>query len=245
MDLGKVILGLAGLALGYQTLSKGALNLHHGLKTPSGGLKGTSGRRRARVERDPGPGAYKGRKLGQISTRAGRSTVYEVRTLDDRIAAIREQANKGKIDPSVIAWARRQVSARCAGTPGGWCIPEKNKRKEAEAIFRGMRRDVRYVNDVLGIDTYTHPKRTLEHRAGDCDDYSSLGCASLMAIGIPCQLEVIRTKDSPSWNHIFINAVVDESGSTFSLDASVPVKPGWRVPDSAVAERRVFEVRPF
>ena len=181
MDLGQVLLGLAGIALGSQSITQGAKRLHGGIKG-GGGLKGAG--RRARIERDPGPGAHKGRKVSSVRNRNGHLSLYEVKSLDDRINAIREQANKGKVDPTVIAWARRQVSKRCAGTSDGWCIPEKNKRKEADAIFWGMRKDVRYVNDPLGVDLYVHPRRTLEHRAADCDDYASLACATLIAIYI-------------------------------------------------------------
>lgn len=238
MDLGQVLFGLAGIALGYNSLQRGARTLHAGLRGAGGGRS-----RGVRVERDPGPAGYKGRPAGRINNTAGDLSLYEVRNLDDRINAIRDRSRRGKVDPKVIAWARRQVSARCPSKPGGWCVPEKNKKAEAAAIFHGMRRDVRYVNDPLHVDLYVHPRRTLEHKAADCDDFSSLGCSSLMAIGIPCELEVVRTKDSKTWNHIYVNAVLPD-GERYSLDASVPVKPGWRVPDSYVAERRVFEVKP-
>lgn len=231
MDIWKVGLGLAGIALGVHSIRRGFGHLTEGSKT-TGAMKG--------VERDP-------RQLtGKVIGKRPRLELREVRGLTDRINAIRERARKGRVDPKVVAWARQQVTRKRAD--GSWAVPEKDTVAEIHAIFNGMRRNVRYTSDILGIDTYVNPRRTLEEKAADCDDYSSLGCAALMAIGIPCRYEVIRTKDSSTWNHIFIVASKSkhrpfETGGVY-LDASLPVKPGWVVPANMVAERRVFEVLP-
>lgn len=186
-----------------------------------------------------------GRVAGRVSRgKAGSTELREVTSLDQRINAIRNRTRAGKVDPTVIKWARKQVTARCAGKPGGWCVSEKDTNAEIKAIFDGMRRDVRYTSDVSGVDTYVHPRKTLEQRAGDCDDYSSLGCAALGAIGIPCRLKVVRTRDSETWNHIYILAGSPKGAPTrwIPLDASVPVKAGWEVPRHLIAEQRIFEV---
>lgn len=235
MDLGQITLGALGVFFGLRTLTRG-------VETLGNGLKGSP-----RVERDPGMKGSRGRKVGEINRGPkGRVVLHEVRNLDERINAIRDRVRAGRVDPRVIAWARKQVTKRCPNKPGGWCTPEKHTVAEIAAIFYGMRRDVRYTSDVLGVDTYVKPGRTLDHRAGDCDDYSALGCASLNAIGIPCRLKVVRTKDSETWNHIYIQAPTSkhapDSSRWISLDASVPAKPGWEVPASSVAESRVFEV---
>lgn len=183
-----------------------------------------------------------GRRISTVNRgKAGFSDVREVESLDERINAIRDRIRKGRVDPKVIAWARSQVSRKCGNQ---WCVPEKDTEKEIRAIFHGMRRDVRYTSDVLGVDTYVHPRKTLEQRSGDCDDYSALGCSALMSVGIPCRLKVVRTKDSPTWNHIYIQAGTPKADPQkwMSLDASVPVKPGWEVPASMVAASRTFEV---
>jgi predicted transglutaminase-like cysteine proteinase len=184
-----------------------------------------------------------------MQTLAGpiRMTRKTIRTLDDRLAAITELAQDGKFDPSVLAWTRAQLTRKCRAGGNGeqWCIPEKDTRAEISAIFHGLRRDIRYTSDIQGADTYAHPRVTLRLKSGDCDDYSSLGCAALMSAGIPCRFKVIRTKDSDSWNHIFIQGGYPKHAPTqwFSLDASVPVKPGWEPPPSMVAETRIFNAR--
>jgi hypothetical protein len=241
MHIGQVLIGLAGIALGARAIKKGATELSSGLR--SGGPHASRG-----VERDPGKGAPEGRRVGAMRGKTRHGSMHmelrEVKNLDERINAIRAQARKGRVDPRVIAWARAQVSRKCPDRPGGWCIPEKDTESEIKAIFYGLRRDVRYTSDVLGVDTYAHPRRTLEMASGDCDDYSSLGCAALLAIGIPCRYKVVRTKDSPVWNHIYIEAGTPKHAPArwIPLDASVDVKPGWEVPASQVAEARVFEM---
>ena len=163
-----------------------------------------------------------------------------------RIAAIAEKANEGKLDPRVISWARKELSKKCrtGGPQNGeqWCVPEKDTEAEIAAIFKALRRDIRYTSDVVGVDTYAHPKRTLEMRGGDCDEYAATGAAALMAVGIPARFKVIRTKSSPTWDHIYIQAGTPKNNPTkwISLDASVAVKPGWEAPPSMVAESKIY-----
>ena len=175
-----------------------------------------------------------------------RTTLYGVRTLDERMAVISAQAQRGKVDPRVIAWARKTLSKKCRSGWNGeqWCVPEKDTRAEIAAIFGALRRDIRYTSDVRGVDTYAHPKATLGTSAGDCDEYASTGCAALMAVGIPCRYKVIQTKDSSTPNHIYIQGGFPKEAPRhwISLDASVPVKPGWEAPASMVAKSWVYEL---
>ena len=162
MNIGQVLIGLAGLALGARTIKRGVSELSAGLNP-----RGLSGH--GAVERDPGERGSMGRRVRTVNRgKAGFSDVREVESLDERINAIRDRIRKGRVDPKVIAWARSQVTKRCPGKPGGWCVGEKDTTAEIHAIFHGMRRDVRYTSDVMGVDTYVHPRKTLEQKAGDC-----------------------------------------------------------------------------
>lgn len=253
------VLGLAGIALGANTLLKGMQRLS---RAPSGTRRGLreapTGSTRPTVivprsaTKNLSPIVSRTKHVRTL-TGDMRVTTRTVRTLGDRLAAIIDQAQAGKTDPKVIAWARDAVSKKCGPGWNGeqWCVKEKDRRGEAMAIFRAMRRDVRYTSDVRGIDTYGHPRKTLETRAEDCDGFASLGCAGLMAIGIPCRLEVVALK-GPQPNepaHIFIQAGVPRAGGDssspveewMSLDATVPMPPGWRAPDSMVTRRWIFE----
>jgi hypothetical protein len=256
-----VILGLAGIALGANSLLNGARRLTTGMGDPrlaraSRAMQSGSSRPTIivprRATRNIPPITSRTRHVKTL-TGDMRVTTHEVRTLGDRLATIIDQAHRGKIDPRVISWARSAVSKKCGNGWNGeqWCVKEKDRRGEAEAIFKAMRRDVRYTSDVRGYDTYAHPKKTLETHAEDCDGFAALGCAGLMAIGIPCRFEVVALQ-GPQPNepaHIFIQAGVPRKGGDssspveewLSLDATVPMPPGWRAPDSMVTRRWIFE----
>lgn len=245
MDLTKVFIGLAAIALGSRSLANGAKHLNDGLQTPGrNGARSGSSRptiivpRRATRTIPPQIG-----QTARMATPTGRmrTTLREVRTLGDRLAVIIDKAHQGKVDPYVISWARREVARK--GPDGRWITPEKDTEAEAFAIFKGLRRDIRYTSDVRGVDTYANPRKTLETRAGDCDEYSAVGCAALMAVGIPCRLEVIQTTKSSTPDHIFVLAGVPKENPVkwLSLDASVNMPPGWRAPDSMITRRWLFE----
>lgn len=227
----KVALGLAGLAFASRGVLSSIENLQEGLRGPTPRKGGGQLLHQGTHER----------------TLAGpiRTTRRAVGSLDDRLAEISRLAHEGKFDPHVIAWTRKQLTRKCRPGNNGeqWCVPEKNTLAEIRAIFEGLRREVRYTSDIAGADTYQHPRVTLKLGTADCDDFSSLACASLMAIGIPCRFKVIRTRDSKTWNHIYVQADADRirGGKWVSLDASVPNKFGWEAPSSMVAASRVYD----
>jgi hypothetical protein len=190
---------------------------------------------------------------------------YNIRTLEDRIRYLERLADEGKRDPAVYAFTRRALSRKCGGK---WCIPEKDNVREAQVLFgeirrqvpprqtaqdvatarnlfKNLRRDVRYTSDIMGVDTYQKPGHTLALGTADCDDYSSLTCASLLSVGIPCRYKVIRTKDARDWNHIYAQAGFPRANPTqwVSMDSSVNMPFGWEAPKRMVAASKVFRVR--
>lgn len=230
MNLGEVFLGAILLGLGAHQMKRGAERL-------SKGLKGANG---VRVEKDTGRRLPK--QVAKVRKGGMTLDLREVRPLEDRITAVRTQIKKGRTDPTVIAWARKQVNKKCGNQ---WCIPEKDKEKEADAIFRGVRNDARYVSDPIGIDLYAHPRRTLELKGEDCDGLTSLGVAATMSIGIPCRLKTVETVNSTGGqDHIFYQAQV-RPGYWKSYDPSVNVNPGWEAPRSLIRSHRLFEVNPY
>lgn len=78
----------------------------------------------------------------------------------------------------------------------------------------------------------------------NCDDFSSLTCASLQSVGIPCRFKVIRTKGAQEWNHIYPQAGFPRHAPTrwVSMDSSVNMPFGWEAPRRMVDASRVFRV---
>lgn len=184
------------------------------------------------------------RQLGDSESRRDgglRSKFHEVRTIDQRVAHIQRLAQKGKTDPVIVQLARQTVSRKCGNKH---CIAERDYAGEVGAIFHEVRSRVRYVRDAWGVDQFSSARRTLEAGAGDCDDFSIVISSMLGALGYQTRLRVIRTVDSPEWNHIY-NLVEVPPGSDkwYPLDASVNEPPGWQAPRNQIAAIRDYEVR--
>jgi hypothetical protein len=264
MSLGQVALGVASLVMGYHHLKNGAKHLR--------GLEGMNARRGAipapQGVRVPGRAFMdSGRSRVELSgggTANMRMRSFNIRTLDDRIDYLKKLADEGKRDPQVYAFARRALTKKCGRD---WCVPEKENLgeakvlfgalqqqvppsmtaedlKTAERLFNNTRRNVRYTSDIAGVDTYQKPSHTLSLRSADCDDFSSLTCAALGSVGIPCRFKVIRTKGAKDWNHIYAQAGLPRSNPKrwISMDSSVNMPFGWEAPPRMVADSRVFRV---
>lgn len=162
---------------------------------------------------------------------------HRVRTIQERVAFVHQQMIQGTRDPKVYELAREIVTRRCGDD---WCIPEKDHKKEAEAIFREVRKRIRYTWDPTDYDAFQTPAKTLALRAGDCDDAVSLMGAMLRSIGHKVRTRVVQTKGSDSWNHIYL--MVNINGGWMPLDATVKQPPGWEVPSSYVIRKQDFDV---
>ncbi len=170
-----------------------------------------------------------------------RLRTYQIKTLEDRIEALRKLVQQGKRDPAIYEFARRAMNKRCGNT---WCVPEKDNAAEMRALFRAVRDNVRYTSDILGVDSYQLPSHTLKLRTADCDDYSSLSCALANSVGLPCRFKVIKTKGAPEWNHIYAQIGFPRRNPTkwISFDASVEMPLGWEAPASMVDASKSFHV---
>jgi transglutaminase-like putative cysteine protease len=216
----------------------------------------------------PAPIANSGRKTVRAPNGSNVSMQmrsFEIRSLDDRIRYLERLVDEGKRDPQVYAFARRALTKKCGRN---WCIDEKDNVREAQALFnavrkqhpakmspaelataktlfQNIRKNVRYTSDILGVDTYQKPSHTLALHSGDCDDYSTLTCAALLSVGIPCRFVVIRTKGAGDWNHIYPEAGFPRANPTkwVPMDSSVKMPFGWAAPPRMVAAKRTFRIR--
>lgn len=225
MQFGQLALGLASVVLGVHHFSNAKKRLRP--NAPEGLARGI----------DPNHPLMR----RTANTAIGRATLttYQVRTLEDRIRRIRELTEKGKRDPKIYVFARHAVNQKCGNK---WCTPEKDNAAEVRAVFKAIRNNVRYTSDIRGIDSYQKPVHTLGLRGGDCDDFTSISCASLESIGIPCAFKAIRLKGSSEFNHIYALAGLPRARPTrwIPFDASVNMPVGWEAPRHMIAEARVF-----
>lgn len=169
MDLLRLGLGAISIIGGLSALSRGLGHLDAGLKGAKGTRRQDGNVQVIKRRKRTLPTLAQGKR---INTKAGpiRVTLKSVGSLDDRLEAIMENAEKGKFDPEIIAWTRRELTKKCRSGWNGeqWCVPEKDTEAEIMAIFKALRRDVRYTSDILGADTYMHPRITKKTGSADC-----------------------------------------------------------------------------
>lgn len=86
-------------------------------------------------------------------------------------------------------------------------LPGKHYTKEAAALQQWVQRNIRYVRDVRGVETLQTPVKTLQLKAGDCDDHSILLAAMLESIHHPTRFVAIGTSPG-SFNHVFVETEI-------------------------------------
>lgn len=116
-------------------------------------------------------------------------------------------------------------------------LQQKNYSGEISEIFYFVRDRIRYVKDIDGVETLQTPDKTLELKAGDCDDKSILLASMLQAIGHPVRLVAVGFKPGV-FCHVFVQTKIGTKW--VSLETTEPQKLGWEPPRAL--ERLVMKV---
>lgn len=127
-----------------------------------------------------------------------------------------------RTDPQMIAAARSIV----------FMSPQKSDAAEADALFSYVRDNVRYVRDVLDIETLATPLVTLASRSGDCDDQSTLLATLLEAIGFRTCFVIAGYNDPRVFEHVYLYVEVD--GAWLACDPTESEYFGWEPPDPVI-----------
>lgn len=155
---------------------------------------------------------------------------HNVRTLDDRMKHILGLANKYKSDPFIYKLGSEIVSIAGSRDVYAQCV----------ALFVLVDKNVTYVKDIHGIDTYQSPIQTLALGRGDCDDFTILFAAIAMSMGIPVQAKVIRTSNAKTWSHIY--PLLGIGNAWYPADATVEgFKFGMEAGGKLVADWVVYD----
>lgn len=81
-------------------------------------------------------------------------------------------------------------------------LQQRNRAGIIAALHAFVRDRIRYVNDIRGVETLQQPERTLELRAGDCDDKSILLASLLEALGYKTRFHAVGFKPGVL-SHVF------------------------------------------
>lgn len=139
------------------------------------------------------------------------------------IATMRQMVREYRTHPAIRGAALSIVAL----------APPKDLLAEVVALFEFVRDHVRYIGDVLDVETLTTPDKTLQLRAGDCDDKSVLLAALLESIGINTRFVVTGYNENGVFEHVYLKAMLSD-GSLIALDPSETGPAGFEPPDPVV-----------
>src|SRR5215469_3223161 len=78
---------------------------------------------------------------------------------------------------------------------------------ELAALQNWIRTNIRYTEDVYGVETLQTPEYTIEERYGDCDDQSILMATLLLAVGKPAAYCAVGVDGGP-YSHVLPVAIL-------------------------------------
>lgn len=107
---------------------------------------------------------------------------------------------------------------------------QKDYMGSVRAIHNFVRDRIRFVPDVLGVETLQTPTKTLEYAAGDCDDKAVLAASLLLSIGRPVRYHAISFSPG-KFSHVFVDANIN--GHWVPMETTEPWPLG-RYPTGAV-----------
>lgn len=134
------------------------------------------------------------------------------------VRKMREFVELGKVDPLVMRTAVRLVIE----------APPRDEWREVESIFNYVRGSVRYVRDVVGVETLADPATTLRRMVGDCDDKATLLAAMLESVGYPCRF-VMASYHGDDFEHVYLQCLL--LGNWYDLDPTEIGPVGYAPPE--------------
>ncbi len=140
-------------------------------------------------------------------------------------------ARQGKRDPGVIEVANALVRD----------LPQGDKFAEVKALHGFVRDNIRYTNDIGGlepVELLRTCEATLTMGCGDCDDKSILLAALLCSIGRPARIVAVALRPSRHFSHVLVET--RRGKGWMPLETILDVDAGWGPPN--VSRRMIIHV---
>ena len=134
----------------------------------------------------------------------------------------------------LVRQCRTNPAIRQAATNTIFLTPEKDQYSEVESIFNYVRDHIRYVQDVLNVETLSTPMMTLAGRVGDCDDQTMLLAAMLESVGYVTRFVIEGYNASGHFEHVYLQCKIN-TGEWIPMDATENYPMGWQ-PANPVAQ---------
>jgi len=107
-------------------------------------------------------------------------------------------------------------------------LPNKDYFREVARLHEYVRDNIRYVQDVRGVETVQTPTLTLDLGAGDCDDHALLICSLLESINHKTRFMAVGFQPGEI-DHVFCETKIGHD--YVAAETTEPVPLGWRPPD--------------
>lgn len=112
-------------------------------------------------------------------------------------------------------------------------VQAKDWMGELQAIFTYVQVNIRYTQDINGVETIQTPLATLTLGRGDCDDMATLLASLAEAAGFPTRFKAVAF-DPGAYEHVWVEAMLPDTQEWVAMDATENEPLGW-VPDGFTA----------
>lgn len=109
--------------------------------------------------------------------------------------------------------------------------PAKNDAAEIDALFSYVRDNIRYVRDILDVETIATPDKTILMGYGDCDDKTVLLASLAESVGYPTRFVVAGYNTPGALEHVYLQILNTASGEWIDCDATESMPMGFAPPD--------------
>lgn len=124
---------------------------------------------------------------------------------------------------------RTDSNIRQAAISSMFLTPEKDQYSEVESIFNSVRDNIRYVRDIVNVETIATPDKTILCRVGDCDDQALLLASMLESVGYPTRFVVAAYTTPNVPEHVYLQ--VFANGHWIDCDPTERASMGYAPPD--------------
>lgn len=137
--------------------------------------------------------------------------------IDATLAMMQHIVADYKTDSYIVGLARGIIES----------VPPKEYAAEARAIFDYVRANIRYTQDVDGVEYVQSPLITLQTGHGDCDDQATLLATLLAAVGKKTRF-VAAGFNGGDIEHVWTEVKIKDRW--FAADTTEDYDFGWRPP---------------
>jgi hypothetical protein len=110
-------------------------------------------------------------------------------------------------------------------------VASRDQQGEIVAVLQWVKSNIAFRGE--WAETVQTPLVTLQLRAGDCDDQSTLMAALLGSLGYKTRFKTVAADPSApyAFSHVYIEIFQRKTGQWIALDSTVPQSfPGWQPP---------------